>query len=113
MAGPAQGQHFYTFSKKGKQNETYTRHTRVVRLGRFARRRNDHSLDTDSQRNNKDYVMTIEEFLKELKDVVNIYDWYPDYKYLDDMIGGASIVTGNLETVIKKYEEKNLKGKEV
>ena len=57
MAGPAQGQHFYTFSKEGKQNETYTRHTRVVRLGRFARRRNDHSLDTDSQRNNKDHVI--------------------------------------------------------
>ena len=57
MAGPAQGQHFYTFSKEGKQNETYTRHTRVVRLGRFARRRNDHSLDTDSQRNNEGDVM--------------------------------------------------------
>jgi hypothetical protein len=57
LAGPAQGQHFYTFSKEGKQNETYTRHTRVVWLGRFARGRNDHSLDTDSQRNNKDHVI--------------------------------------------------------
>ena len=31
----------------------------AVRLGRFARRRNDHSLDTDSQRNNKGDVMKI------------------------------------------------------
>ncbi len=56
--------------------------------------------------------MDIEEFLKELKHVANIREWYPHGKYLDDFIGGASTVIGQLELVIEKYEAQTSKEKE-
>lgn len=48
--------------------------------------------------------MSIEEFLKKLKRVANSHQYY---SYLDDQMGGASIVTYDLKKVIEEFEEKN------
>tara|TARA_B100000035_G_C21024698_1_gene565651 strand:- start:1313 stop:1525 length:213 start_codon:yes stop_codon:yes gene_type:complete len=45
--------------------------------------------------------MTIEEFLKKLKHVANSHE---HYRYLDDQIGGASLVTNDLKAVIEEWE---------
>jgi len=46
--------------------------------------------------------VTIEEFLKKLKHVANSHE---HYRYLDDQIGGARLVTNDLQKVIEEYEE--------